>query len=434
MRSLCILSLVIFPLGAQQAIPATSQAITLSQAIAHGRVAGLRNTLAQLGIRQAAAHASTLASSRLPSATLNLSAERQTVNLDEFGLDLGPGGTTDPFSLFRGRIGFRQLLFDRPNSDRIRMAQDSQATAGDDARRIGEQAAAVAGGAWLRLLSAVETVRARENDSVTAVSLRDIAGAQVAAGTAAQIELTRSESQLAIVRSQLALARLAVERSRVDLARALDLPAASLLQPEGEPILSVITWPANADSAVALAWVNRSDLAAERGRAALTEAAVDLIRHQFWPTANAQGYAQSSGTDLGRMSTSWNLGVGVSWALFDGYGRQRRLDEQLLRSEAQAARVADLQQQIEVEARQATLDLASAREQLSLAQERVRLAEQEMTEAGDRLLAGVTGTTETTRAQGQLAAARDFLIQTRVMMGAAHLGVAAATGLLDQIN
>ena len=94
----------------------------------------------------------------------------------------------------------------------------------------------------------------------------------------------------------------------------------------------------------------------------------------------------------------------------------------------------DLGNQVETEARQAVLDVASAREQVAIAGDRLRLAEQELAQADERFRAGVAGSVETTNAQSAVIAARDALIQARVNYGTARVSAYRALGIIDHLQ
>jgi outer membrane protein TolC len=71
---------------------------------------------------------------------------------------------------------------------------------------------------------------------------------------------------------------------------------------------------------------------------------------------------------------------------------------------------------------------------VTLATERLRLAERELAQARDRFVAGVAGTIETTSAQGGLVAGRDGLIQARVNAAVARVSALRALGVLDRLQ
>ena len=178
----------------------------------------------------------------------------------------------------------------------------------------------------------------------------------------------------------------------------------------------------------------RQDLGAERQRLTVLEGNLRAIKGEFYPSLGLGAAVGTSGRGLDRLGGTWNVGVGLTWPLFDGLRRERRADEQRIRIDAQRLRLRDLASQVEAEARQAALDIASANDQILIAQERLRLAEQELQEARERFAAGVAGSVETTNAQADVTTARDVLIQARVAAGAAQVGAAKALGLLNQVH
>jgi outer membrane protein TolC len=421
-------------LGALVALPLAGQApvrLTLDEAIARGRsqgvVAAVARTTAAVADRRMAQRRADL----LPSVTVGGSWSRRTLNLDEFGIPFA-SGVTDPFSLWNVQVRGSQTLFDASAWTRFRAARDSAVAGGADARAVGELAAAQAGLAYLRALSALETVRAREADSVVAASLREQARALVAAGVSPAIDATRSEVQFATVLTQLEVARNQEGRARLDLARALDLPAATALEladgldiAGGEPV----TDPA---AAVAFALAHRAELQAERGRSRVAAQALRAIRFEYLPSLALGGQYVQSGRTLGTLNGSWLVQLGVTIPVLDGLRRPARQQEQALRLEAQRLREHDVEQQVTTDVRQALLDRSSAEHQVELAGVRLALAERELAQASERFAAGVTGTLETTNAQGGLIAARDGLIQARVNAAVARVSLRRALGVLDQ--
>jgi outer membrane protein TolC len=133
------------------------------------------------------------------------------------------------------------------------------------------------------------------------------------------------------------------------------------------------------------------------------------------------------------MAGSYNVQLQLTVPILDGFRRQNRVKEQSLRLDVQQIRERDLVNQVETEARQSVLDLASAQQQVAIAGDRLRLAERELAQAQERFQAGVAGSVETTNAQGSVIAARDALIQARVSYGTARVGAYRALGVIDQL-
>src|SRR5207244_12424833 len=106
----------------------------------------------------------------LPNISGNPSYLRPTINLDQCCIPVATG-VTDPFNIYTLQLRGEQLLFDASTITRLRAARDTAVAAGLDAQAVGEISGATAGLAYLRALSANETVRAREADSAVAAQL-----------------------------------------------------------------------------------------------------------------------------------------------------------------------------------------------------------------------------------------------------------------------
>lgn len=404
--------------------------LTLEAAMHIGRERATTAALARLNARVASARVGERRADLLPSINGGATFGRQTMNLDEFGIAEFTG-VTDPFNIWRLTLAGSQTIFDAAALTRVSAARDSAVAAGLDARAAGNLAATSAGVAYLRYAAALETVRAREADSTIAASLYQQARDLLDAGVSAAIDATRSEVAFAASRTDLELARNQRDRARLDLSRALALPpTVNIVLPDS--IASMASGiPADPDSAVAYALAHRAEVAAELARTRSVERSVTAVRREQLPSLGVQGAVQETGPALDRLSNVWHVEVGVKVPLLDGFRRQRRIEEQSLRLDAQQIRQDDLARRIATEVRSALLDLSSAHQQVTLAETRLRLAEQELDQARQRFAAGVAGTVETSNAQASVVAARNGLIQAHAALGTAEVGAMQAVGLLN---
>jgi outer membrane protein TolC len=430
------LAMAAAPLGAQQPqAPAQPPPgpLTLLDAIRLGRERGVNAALARLNVRAAEARTGQRRAELLPTIAGQANVTRQQVNLDEFGIPIATG-VTPAFDIWRFRISATQNVFDASIIARLRAARDTAAAAGLDAKAVGELAGATSGLAYLRLLSAQETVRAREQDSTIAGQLLDQARQLVAAGVSPAIDQTRSEVSFASVRTQLEVARNNVDRSRLDLLRTLDLAPGSTIRLADSLGLGAVDLPLDPEQAAAYARDHRAELLAERTRTEVARRNLSAIRLENLPSIGLAGYYQQSAQRLGDLAGTYAVQLGVNVPILDGFRRQLRAREAQARLEAQQLRERDLGNSVETEARQAVLDVASARQQVSIAEERLRLAEQELQQAQERFQAGVAGSVETTNAQSSVISARDALIQARVNYGTARVSAYRALGIIDQLQ
>jgi outer membrane protein len=431
------LVLLAVPAAAQQpAAPAAPQGpLTLLDAIRLGRQRAVAATLARINARIANARIGERRADILPSIDGTGAYSRQTLNLQEFGLSFpGLPPKTPDFSLWRFRLGATQTLFDASVFGRLRAARDSALAAGFDAQAIGEIAGATAGLSYLQVQSAQETVKAREADSVVAATLLDQARQLVAAGVSPTIDATRSEVSFQAVRTRLEVARNTLDRTRLDLLRALDLAPGTKLQLADSLGLGAVNLPLDPDTAGQYARSHRAELAAERNRTEALRRSLAAIRAENLPSVAANGYYQQTATSLGDLTGTYQVLVGVNVPILDGLRRQVRAREAQARLEAQRIHEGDLGNQVETEARQSVLDVASARQQVTIAVDQLRLAEEELAQADERFRAGVAGSVETTNAQSSVITARDALIQARVNYGTARVSAYRALGIIDQLQ
>lgn len=407
--------------------------LTLLDAIKLGQSQGVNAAIARLGVSTAQERVGQRRAALLPTITGNAAYTRQTLNLDEFGLPIATG-VTDPFDIYRLQLRGSQTIFDASLIGRLRAARDTAVAAGLDARAAGELAGATAGLAYLQALSARETVRAREADSTIAAELLEQARQLVGAGVSPAIDQTRSEVSFAAVRTQLEVARNAADRAGLDLLRALDLPSGTRLGLADSLGMAAMDLPLDPDSAAAFAREHRAELAAEHARTESAHRSLGAIRAEYLPSLGVTGAYQQTGQHTDALNGTYNVQLQLTVPILDGFSRQHRVKEQRLRVQVQEIREHDLVNQVETEARQAVLDLGSARQQVAIAGERLRLAEQELAQAQQRFQAGVAGSVETTNAQSSVIAARDALIQSRVNYGTARVATYRALGVIDQLH
>jgi outer membrane protein TolC len=410
-----------------------SRPLTLLDAIRLGRSRGVNAVLSATSYRIASQGVTARRADILPQISGGGGFTRQTVNLSEFGFP-GISGVTPAFSVWRFQLRGSEALLDPAAIVRLRAARDTLVAAGYDAQAVGEVSGATAGLAYLRVLSADETVRARQADSTIAATLLEQARQLVQAGVSPAIDATRSEVSFQAVRTQLEVSRNELDRARLDLLRALDLPSGTRLALADSLGLGSVNLPSDADAAVAFARDHRAELAAERARTEAARRSLSAIRAENLPAFGVSGAYQQSGPALSALDGSWNVQLLLSVPILDGFRRQSRAKAQALVVEAQETRQRDITNQVETEARQAVLDLASAQQQVAIADRRLQLAQQELSQAEERFRAGVAGSVETTNAQSSVIAARDALIQARVSYGTARVSAYRALGVIDQIQ
>ena len=129
-----------------------------------------------------------------------------------------------------------------------------------------------------------------------------------------------------------------------------------------------------------------------------------------------------------------SVAVGLSWPVFDGTRREARLAEQGAALREAEVRARDVEDQVRAEVEAALLDLDSGHEQVVVALDRLRLADEEVAQASERFRNGVAGNIEVINAQLSLLRARDAEIDARFAVAAARVALARATGVAREIQ
>ena len=398
---------------------------------------------AQLRVEQARARVTESRSSLLPQVGLSPAWSSHTVNSASFGFNFpAPAGEKpllDPngqiigpvrFWDFRGQVS--QTLVDPAASQRVKAARAGVTAASAEVATAGENAASNAALAYLRALRSEATYRARIADSTLAVDLLNVARNQLEAGVGVGLDVTRAQSQLANVRTQIIVARNDRDRSQLDLRRALNLPLDQSLVLT-DSLTAPVTIDTTEAAAVAQAIQNRPDIRAAEAELAAAEQQVAALRATRLPTVNA--FANSGPTGfVNHLLNTYTYGLQVSWPVFEGGRREGQTEEQRAVAKEIDVRRRDLQQQATVDVRAALLDLASNREQVEAARNRQSLAELEVQQARDRFNAGVAGNADVITASVTLNAARTGLIDALASYQAARVSLAKAEGTVSQIR
>jgi outer membrane protein TolC len=131
---------------------------------------------------------------------------------------------------------------------------------------------------------------------------------------------------------------------------------------------------------------------------------------------------------------TYTYGLQLSLPIFDGFRREGRIQEQEAVARELDVRRRDLEQQASIDVRGALLDLTAAREAVGASRERLRLAEQEVSQARERFRAGVAGNADVVNAALTLNAARSQLVDVLTSLQQARVSVARAEGAVTQLR
>lgn len=431
------------PLAAQDTV-ATVATVAIPSRLSIGdaaRIAAHNSAPAQSArIRIAEAQARVVESRAdlLPSLSTSASQFTRTLNTASFGFSLpglNPNGQIlGPFHALDARGSATVPIFNFGALARYRAADAVVKETSAAATVASEQAGSRAALAYVQSLRAEDDYRARSEDSVLAADLVNVAQAQLDAGTGIALDVTRAQAQLASTRASLINSRANRDRTRIALARALNIPVhTSLVLSDSLGKMDTTAITTDEAAATQSALRNRPDLRAAELRISAAQQAVSAIRAERLPTVSLVGDDGYNGLSVHHLLNTYEYGVQLSVPILDGFRRTGRVQEQQgVVREAQVQQ-RDIEQQAAADVSTAILDLRAAEQQVAATREQLRLAEQEVSQARERFSAGVAGNADVIAALLQLTSVRTAVIDAQTSFQTARVALARAEGLVTTL-
>jgi outer membrane protein TolC len=205
------------------------------------------------------------------------------------------------------------------------------------------------------------------------------------------------------------------------VAGTLTAPSSSeTMGPEDEIIRNALQHRADLRAAI-----TQSEAARTSARAAMAERL---------PSLSLYADHGSNGKDTDRLLGTYSYGVSVSLPIFDGLRMESKTSEERAKQREAEVQAQDAKRLVETEVRTAMISVTSAREEVSAAQARLVLAEQEVSQARERFRQGVSGNADVITASMTLNSARDLVIDALTKYHMARVSLAAAQGLTTSIQ
>jgi outer membrane protein TolC len=284
--------------------------------------------------------------------------------------------------------------------------------------------AALAQAAWAAT-AAEDIVAASERAVGVATEHRQTAVRMHEAGETAALTVLKAETELVKRQSDLVRARAELGRARLALGVLLGKAEPVRVLPGEVPAAEV---PA-AEPLVREALGQRPEVAANAARLHASEAQALSARLRLLPqlSSSAAVFASDMPYPTGKKQ-GWRLTVDLTWPLFDGgYRGSRRAQAE---AESEGARAAAETQRLAIaqEVADASRDLTVARERLRLAEQQAAFSAEAAATAKRTFAAGVTGSLEVLDANDRLYQADVALADARGRLGIAQVALSKAVG------
>jgi outer membrane protein TolC len=280
---------------------------------------------------------------------------------------------------------------------------------------------------YLQALADRARVASAQSQLDTAEALVQLATDQKNAGLVAQIDVLRQQVQLEAARAQLIDARNDLEKRKLQLGRAIGLPATQRIELTTSSDYKALP-PMTLDAALAQAAGHRSDLDAAVARADAARLDTRAASAARLPSVRVHADVGTLGAEASSALKTYSVAANVHVPIFAGGQAQAHTAEQAAIAREREAELRDLREGVSYEIQSALLDLDAATASVTVAQSRARLAREELTQAQDRFRAGVASSVELVQAQEAVARASEQEIATVYAHNIAKAGLAQALG------
>jgi len=255
----------------------------------------------------------------------------------------------------------------------------------------------------------------------------DQATASHNAGTAPRLDELRARVDYQSLQQQLIVARNSLEKDKLALARTIGLPLAqSFTLTDKTPFAVFDQFDVN--TAIEQAHANRKDLAAMMEQARAAEEQRKAATAERLPTVTVSGDYGDIGVNLKSSHGTGDATGAIKVPLFKEF--QFRGDAEIAQSQLDLskAQLSDKGAQVDADVRDALLDIQSAQQQVEVARSSVDLANEELKEAQERYVNGVSDNLGVSQAQQSVAQANDQYVTSLYRHNVAKLSLARALG------
>ncbi len=337
-----------------------------------------------------------------------------------------------PSDLYDSRLTLSYPLFTGGRLEaQIALAEANLKGADATFARVGQQIVFSVRQAYYQQLLAQAGVEVAERAAAQATENLRVARARVASGVAPRFDEIQAEVAAATARQGQVRARNALAQATQGLNALLNLSLGAPLVLKDPFTIDVVRTPL--DRLVAAAARARPELAEVQARQAAAQAGIALAESGGRPTVALSGFGSYGNvgggfTTSSSASTNWGVTLAATLNLYDGGVTHERIQEAQLRLEQLRALEVQQQQTVELEVRQALLNLQSAGEELGGADALVAQAAEALRIANVRFQSGVGTSLEVISAQAAASQAEASKAQALFTYSLARAALERAVG------
>ncbi len=406
--------------------------LTLAEALKRGLRTNLGALAQEAAVQQAQGQRDVARSALLPNLNAGVVETFERENLSTLGITSKMFPEGPKFNYIDARVRLQQTVLDLVRVDNLRSASESLKASLRSTRNSRDLIVLAVGGSYLQLIATEARVVAAQAQVESSRAVAKQAADRFAAGLNARIDPTREQVQLQTEQQRLRALQADRDTQKLRLARIIGLPL-------GQPFVLADDYkytPLSGytlEDALQKAMQGRSDLQAAAAGVRAAEQGVKAARAERAPQLTVNADFGGAGTTPSQHSTSVYEVYGLlTVPLYEG-GRIRGEVAQANAALTQRkAELESLRGQVDEDVRQAFINLNSAADQVTVAQNNVELSHQTLTQARDRFAAGITDTVEVVQAEQAVVQADDDYISAVYEHNLAKVSLARAMGDAEQ--
>ena len=283
------------------------------------------------------------------------------------------------------------------------------------------------GNAYLLVVADQTQIDSVQSQVTTSKVSLDQATANHDAGTAPKLDVLRAQVDYQTLEQQLIVAKNALEKDKLALARTIGLPLAQAFNLTDHAPYAAFD-QLDVDATIRQAHANRKDLAALLEQTKASEDQRKAATADRFPTLSFNGDYGDIGVNLKHSHGTEDLTGAISFPLFAEFALRGEAQVAQSQLDVAKAQLSDKNAQVDADVRDALLDIASAQKQVEVAKSSVDLANEALKEAQDRYANGVSDNLAVSQAEQSVAQANDQYVSSLYRHNVAKLSLARALG------
>lgn len=408
--------------------------LSLSDALNRGLKYNLGLINSDIRTRTARAERLKNLSELLPNINASISQTAEQVNLRALGLKLPLPGfpvVVGPFGVQDARAYWSQKLFDWNAVQKLRASQSSLKASDYSYKDSRDLVVLAVANAYLQVVSDRATIESQQAQLDTSRALFQRAQDQTKAGVAARIDELRANVELQTQEQRLIAAQDQLAKDMLSLARTIGLPLGQEFTVTDSapyaPLQGVTLEKALQD-----AYANRADYRSAQLEVQAAELSRKAAASENYPSISSEVDYGDIGPNFANSHGTFTAAASVNIPIFQGTRVRGDVLEADATLQQRRSEVEDLRGRIDQDVRSAFLDLTSATDLVTVANNNRELARETLSEAQDRFGAGVTDNIEVVQAQESVSSADQAYISSLYTFNIAKVQLARAVGIAEQ--